>query len=101
VLAHGAGAPRLRGRVALVSELDEVSGPIEDAFEPVSEARLRDRASPALGGLRRRAQKVREELERAVSSLLEASHVRDHLQDRFTTQRPSFASVRRSASPRR
>ena len=80
-------APRLLGRAALVADLDDISGPIDDAFEPTSEARLSDRASPALGGLRRHAQKVREELERRVGSLLDAAHIKDHLQDRFSTQR--------------
>jgi DNA mismatch repair protein MutS2 len=80
-------APRLLGRATLIAELDEVSGPIDDAFEAGREARLSDRASPALGGLRRKAQKVREELERRVGTLLDAGHVAPHLQDRFATQR--------------
>ena len=87
LLAHGERAPRLLGRAALLHDLDEVAAPIDDAFEGSTEARLSDRASPALGGLRRKAQKVREELERAINALLDASHVRDYLQDRFTTQR--------------
>src|SRR5689334_1482583 len=85
--ARATRAPRLLGRAALISDLDDVSGPIEDAFEPGSTARLSDRASPALGGLRRRAQKVREELERRVGTLLEGSHITPHLQDKFATQR--------------
>jgi DNA mismatch repair protein MutS2 len=96
LLTHGGRAPRLLGRAALIAELDEVSQPIDDAFEE-GEARdedgaprpirLRDRASPSLGGLRRRARAVRDELERKISSLLDASHVSPHLQDRFFTQR--------------
>src|SRR5581483_133037 len=72
---------------ALISDLDDVSGPIDDAFEPGEGARLSDRASPALGGLRKRAAQVREELERRIGGLLDASHVQPHLQDRFATQR--------------
>ena len=86
-LAHRS-SPRLQGRAALIADLDDVSGPIDDAFEPAEgSTRLSDRASPSLGGLRRRAQKVREELEARVGSLLDASHVAPHLQDRFATQR--------------
>src|SRR3954468_5621045 len=80
-------APRLLGRATLISDLDDVSGPIDDAFEPGSAAKLSDRASAALGGLRRKAQKVREELERRVGTLLEGSHITPHLQDKFATQR--------------
>jgi DNA mismatch repair protein MutS2 len=90
LLARGPRAPRLLGRAALIAELDEVSQPIADAFEPGAvdgKLRLADRASPALGGLRRRALAVREELERKLSSLLDAGHVAPHLQDRFITQR--------------
>jgi len=84
---HAARAPRLLGRAALIADLDDVSGPIDDAFEAGREARLSDRASPALGGLRKRAAQVREELERRVATLLDATHVQPHLQDRFATQR--------------
>jgi DNA mismatch repair protein MutS2 len=81
-------APRLLGRAALIHDLDDVSGPIDDAFEPGRDvARLSDRASPALGGLRKRAAQVREELEKRVATLLDATHVQPHLQDRFATQR--------------
>ena len=54
-----AQAPRLLGRAALISDLDDVSGPILDALRgrPSGTVRLRDRASPALGGLRRNAQR--------------------------------------------
>ncbi|HEY7956811.1 MAG TPA: endonuclease MutS2, partial [Polyangia bacterium] len=88
LIERASRAPRLLGRAALISDLDDVSGPIGDAFDPGdSGARLADRASAALGGLRRRAQKVREELERKVGTLLDAGHVAPHLQDRFATQR--------------
>lgn len=89
-LAARAGrVPRLLGRAALIADLDDVSGPIDDAFDAAEggPARLSDRASPALGGLRRRAQKVRDELERTIGSLLDAAHVAPYLQDRFATQR--------------
>src|SRR5438309_1287199 len=59
-----------------------------DSFdEGQGTVRLRDRASPALGGLRRHAQRIREELERKLERLLEATHIAPHLQDRFFTQR--------------
>ncbi len=81
-------APRLLGRAALISDLDDVSGAILDSFEEgQGTVRLRDRASPALGGLRRNAQRIREELERKLERLLEATHLAPHLQDRFFTQR--------------
>ena len=80
--------PRLLGRAALISDLDDVSGAILDAFEDgQGTVRLRDRASPALGGLRRNAQRIREELERKLERLLEGAHIAPHLQDRFFTQR--------------
>ena len=83
-------APRLLGRALLIDELEEVSKPIARSFdEGVVDGRVRlaDRASPALGSLRRRAHVVREELERKVGSLLDSPHVAEHLQDKFFTQR--------------
>jgi DNA mismatch repair protein MutS2 len=81
-------APRLLGRAALISDLDDVSGAILDSFEDgAGTVRLRDRASPALGGLRRNALRIREELERKLERLLEGTHIAPHLQDRFFTQR--------------
>jgi DNA mismatch repair protein MutS2 len=87
LLRHG-NAPRLTGRAMLVSDLDDVSGAIGDSFEEgEGRVRLRDRASPALGGLRRNALRIREELERKLERLLDGTHVAPHLQDRFFTQR--------------
>jgi DNA mismatch repair protein MutS2 len=80
-------APRLLGRALLLDELEELSDPIGRSFDEGSEVRLSDRASPALGSLRRRAQVVREELERKVGSLLDSAHISEHLQDKFFTQR--------------
>src|SRR5581483_4847883 len=40
LIEHASRAPRLLGRGALIADLDDVSGPIDDAFEPGSEARL-------------------------------------------------------------
>jgi DNA mismatch repair protein MutS2 len=81
-------APRLLGRAALISDLADVSGAILDAFEEgQGTVRLRDRASPALAGLRRNAQRIREELERKLERLLDGTHIAPHLQDRFFTQR--------------
>jgi DNA mismatch repair protein MutS2 len=83
-------APRLLGRALLLDELEELSGPIGRSFEEGTQdgkVRLSDRASPALGTLRRRAQVVREELERKLGSLLDSAHIAEHLQDKFFTQR--------------
>jgi DNA mismatch repair protein MutS2 len=81
-------APRLLGRATLISDLDDVSGAILDSFEDGGgTVRLNDRASPALGGLRRNALRIREELERKLERLLEGTHIAPHLQDRFFTQR--------------
>jgi DNA mismatch repair protein MutS2 len=83
-------APRLLGRAILIDELDELSEPIGRSFDEGTvdgKVRLSDRASPALGSLRRRAQVVREELERKVGSLLDSAHIGEHLQDKFFTQR--------------
>ncbi|MSP59927.1 MAG: endonuclease MutS2 [Myxococcales bacterium] len=77
--------PRLAGRAALLAELADVAGPIEDAFD--DGARLRDTASPSLGGLRRRAALLHEELSRRARSLLENPLIAPHLQDTFYTQR--------------
>jgi DNA mismatch repair protein MutS2 len=85
-----AKSPRLFGRAILIDELDELSEPIERSFDEGTvdgKVRLSDRASPALGALRRRASVVRDELERKVGSLLDSGHISDHLQDKFFTQR--------------
>jgi DNA mismatch repair protein MutS2 len=87
LVRHGT-APRLLGRAVLVSDLDDVSSAVVDAFEDGhGTVRLRDRASPALGGLRRNALRIREELERKLERLLDGTHIAPHLQDRFFTQR--------------
>ncbi len=85
----GQVAPRLSGRVALIHELESLTTPLDRAFEEGDGrvVRLADRASPALAGLRRRAHAVRDELERKLGSLLDSSHIAEHLQDRFFTQR--------------
>ena len=67
----------------LIADLVEVWQPIEHAFEEGTtdgKVRLADRASPALGSLRRRAQTVREELERKMEKLLEHAGIAEHLQ---------------------
>src|SRR5262249_19425958 len=96
---RGARAPRLLGKAGLSADLEEVWDPIQQSFDegmvdgkvrladqhghprgqsPLGGssprfARLADRASPELGHLRRRAQKVREELERKMERLLESA----------------------------
>ena len=83
--AKSSRAPRLFGRATLIAELRDVSDPIDDSFD--STGRLVDHASPALGGLRRRAAALHEELGRRARALLESPLVEPHLQDRFYTQR--------------
>ena len=78
-------APRLAGRASVLHPLDDVSGPIDDSFDDASV--LLDRASPALGGLRRRLAALHEELSRRSRELLDDTGIAPHLQDRFYTQR--------------
>lgn len=85
VAARAERAPRLLGRAALIAELVEVSGPIEDAFD--DSGQLRDSASPALRGLRRRALDLHAELSQRADGILNQGHISPHLQDRFVTQR--------------
>ncbi len=91
--------PHLAGRAAVIAELDDLADMIERAFQRGPEPerggeqagpsgpRLADAASPALSSLRRRARQIREELERALERLLDASELAPHLQDRYFTQR--------------
>src|SRR5580658_5291094 len=53
-------APRLLERAAQMADLPEVAGPIDDAFD--DGGLLRDSASPALRGLRRKALDLQAEL---------------------------------------
>src|SRR5262249_1424979 len=78
-------APRLAARAEPIAELTDVSGPIEDSFEPGG--RLADHASAALGPLRRRAAELHSELTKTGRGLLEDEEVAPLLQDRFYTQR--------------
>ena len=94
LLRHREGRPTLAGRAALISDLDELADMLERAFVRgeadeggPSGPRIADGASPALGGLRRRARAIREELERTLERLLDAGDVAPHLQDRYFTQR--------------
>jgi DNA mismatch repair protein MutS2 len=83
-------APRLLGRAALIAPLEDLWERIGNAFEDGpsgTSLRLSDRASPALSGLRRGAQRLREELEHTLERLLDSNEVSPHLQDRFFTQR--------------
>lgn len=83
--ARAERAPRLLGRAALLAELSNVSGPIADAFDDAGG--LRDSASPALRGLRQRAQALQVELGERTDRLLNEGHIAPYLQDRFVTQR--------------
>lgn len=77
--------PRLAGRALLITELADVQGAIDDAFDDVGT--LLDSASPALGPLRRKAGTLRDELDRRAHSLLDHPAFAPHLQDRFATRR--------------
>jgi DNA mismatch repair protein MutS2 len=98
VLKRRAITPGLSGRAVLIDELDELASMLERAFRGGSTEeggtesgptgpRLADGASPALASLRRRTRQIREELERALDRLLDASEVAPHLQDRYFTLR--------------
>jgi DNA mismatch repair protein MutS2 len=99
VLKRRATAPSLTGRAVLIDELDELASMLERAFRGGNSAedggteggatgpRLADGASPQLSSLRRRTRQIREELERALEKLLDASEVSPHLQDRYFTLR--------------
>src|SRR5262249_46154764 len=85
LLAHHVDVPRLAARAEPISELDDVSGPISDAFD--DSGRLADHASPALGPLRRRVSELHAELGRHVRGLLDDQGIAPLLQDKFFTQR--------------
>jgi DNA mismatch repair protein MutS2 len=85
LLARYEHAPRLAARAEPIAELPDVSGPIDDSFDP--SGRLHDHASPALGPLRRKAAELHGELSRTVRGLLEDPNIAPHLQDKFYTQR--------------
>jgi DNA mismatch repair protein MutS2 len=80
-----ASCPLLAARTVRLHELAHVAGPIRDSFD--EGGRLADHASPALGGLRRRAAALRDELQRKLDALLTAPDIAPYLQDRFYTQR--------------
>jgi DNA mismatch repair protein MutS2 len=83
--ARAERTPRLLGRAALLAELSNVSAPIANAFDDAGG--LRDSASPALRGLRQRAQALQAELGERTDRLLNEGHIAPYLQDRFVTQR--------------
>lgn len=89
----GRVVPKLLARATGLDPLDTVQRTIAGAFESLDAAgssgppRLADHASPELASLRRRAQKAREELEKKLDGLLDASDLAPHLQDRFYTLR--------------
>jgi DNA mismatch repair protein MutS2 len=83
--ARQASCPLLAARTERLHELAHVAGPIRDAFD--EGGRLVDHASAALGGLRRRAAVLREELQAKLDALLASPALAPYLQDRFYTQR--------------
>jgi DNA mismatch repair protein MutS2 len=83
--ARREACPRLALRAERLAELSHVSGPIRDSFD--ESGRLADHASPALGGLRRRAAVLRDQLMARVEALVADPAVAPSLSDRFYTQR--------------
>ncbi len=85
ILQRSKELPRLAISAFALAELPEVTGPITAAFD--DHRKLRDNASPALGGLRQRVNHLLSELGRRTDTLLSETHIAPHLQDRFVTQR--------------
>lgn len=85
ILTRSDELPRLSVHAIQIAELPEVTGPISDAFD--EHRKLRDSASPALGGLRQRVAHLLGELGRRTDSLLNEPHIAPHLMDSFVTQR--------------
>ena len=85
VLSRAAELPRLCAHASDLAELPEVTGPIADSFD--EGRKLKDGASPALGGLRQRVNHLLAELGRRTDGLLNEPHIGPYLMDRFVTQR--------------
>lgn len=85
VLSRAAELPRLCAHASELAELPEVTGPIADSFD--EGRKLKDGASPALGGLRQRVNHLLAELGRRTDGLLNEPHIGPYLMDRFVTQR--------------
>lgn len=85
ILARTAELPNLVPIASDLAELPEVAGPISDAFD--EQRKLKDGASPALGGLRSRVNHLLADLGRRTDGLLNEPHIAPHLMDRFVTQR--------------
>ncbi|HNN98422.1 MAG TPA: endonuclease MutS2, partial [Pseudomonadota bacterium] len=85
VLSRAGELPRLYAHASELAELPEVTGPIADSFD--EGRKLKDSASPALGGLRQRVNHLLAELGRRTDGLLNEPHIGPYLMDRFVTQR--------------
>ncbi len=85
ILGRSGELPQLLVHAGELTELPEVTGPISDAFD--EQRKLKDSASPALGGLRQRVNQLLAELGRRTDGLLNEAHIEPYLMDRFVTQR--------------
>ncbi|MFH0902252.1 MAG: MutS2/Smr-associated SH3 domain-containing protein, partial [Pseudomonadota bacterium] len=85
LVGQQAQVPRLAAVASSILELSHVSAPILDSFD--DGRHLLDSASPALGPLRRKLDKLHAELGRRAQSLVDDPDVTPYLQDRFYTSR--------------
>lgn len=85
ILARVSDLPHLVPLASDLAELPEITGPISDAFD--EQRKLKDSASPALGGLRSRVNQLVADLGRRTDGLLNEPHISPYLMDRFVTQR--------------
>lgn len=85
ILTRAGDLPNLLPIASDLAELPEVTGPISDAFD--EQRKLKDGASPALGGLRSRVNHLLADLGRRTDGLLSEGHIAPYLMDRFVTQR--------------
>lgn len=85
ILTRAGDLPNLLPIASDLAELPEVTGPISDAFD--EQRKLKDSASPALGGLRSRVNHLLADLGRRTDGLLSEGHIAPYLMDRFVTQR--------------
>jgi DNA mismatch repair protein MutS2 len=92
-------APDLARLAAGIEPLEEVSRPIDDAFDDRGE--LQDNASPELFRLRQRTRELHERLTRRMRTLLEEPRLAPFLQDHFYTLREDryVLPVRTDAGP--
>jgi len=85
IVERAARVPLLAEVVADMADLGHVYHPIQDSFD--KDARLVDHASDALGGLRRRVNQLRAQLDTRAQGFVDNSRNADVLQDKYFTVR--------------